>query len=571
MSSDAQLNLLTSPWLPVAMPDGSVRKISVKEVPTSGALHVAHPRADFSALATELVLEIFQTLATPADKQQRREMLKSPTLVDFSRMDAAGAAFEVFGPGNRFLQTPEDKPIKDLSARSLAFEAPGAQTVKQNKALFASVSDFASMCPHCAPIGLFLCQAHARSGGKGYSPTIRGGSALTVLIKAPTLWETITKNLLTEEELRPFLAAGADRALSSKAANPSARNLAVDPSLASAHSPEAALFPWMLGPETFTVSSQKLTPLHYGPYACFWWTPVAVRLFIEPNEEQASCSTCGEVHKDHVQRMWLEATKAKLPENFLHPRTAWRWKSDKSKKPDTANADDKKKSDNVLLPNMAPKVGLTIQDWLSLNYGRPDAPGARAVAALKTLAAEDLNRLQLWSFGASMDKSELLTWHEERSPFLVAGDAANAADQQRAAAVLVELAEKACSSLKAALTGRLWEFPKESKGGVSSYAIVLRESLDSVARGFEHEARSRLLSDIQQVDEDTGTLPAATVEAFQLTLNQLALRAFDRVAQVPTHKAEQARFVLGQRHLLNLYTLPTKPKEARKPKAKKAA
>jgi CRISPR type I-E-associated protein CasA/Cse1 len=188
------MNLIDSPWIPVQLPCGSLRSISLKDLPASGAVRIAHPRSDLSLLTLELLVDLFQTILDPQSDDETMELAcgKLPGETVFERFRGA---LEMDGEGPRFLQM-RSQGQKPVPAGYLLFEAPAANTQKLNKDLYVSRTRYQHICAGCAPALLYLNTAHARINGSIYSPSRRSNSALAAIFEKPTVWETITSNIL---------------------------------------------------------------------------------------------------------------------------------------------------------------------------------------------------------------------------------------------------------------------------------------------------------------------------------------------------------------------------------------
>lgn len=496
------------------MPDGRICKVAPVDVPCSGALRVAHPRADYSALATELLVELFQTLLAPADLAARAAMLRRPEEVNTQAFADAKGAFELFGTDARFMQSPVALGVQ-ADASVLVFEAPGAKTVEDNTDFFVSRSDIASVCPHCAPVSLFLSNAHARQGGQGYRTTARGGSALAVLVRGATLWETVVLNLLPAPDFAArFAVPGAP----------------------------ANVYPWTSGVDTFTAGA--VSPEQVGAFGTLWWCPVALHLVEDQNEDQMPCSQCGEAHPTHVRRVFKAATKSRGIEGVMHPRTAW----------------SPHNKTGRLLPLQVPSNGLQLEDWLALSLGKSERH--YPVAAVAALRPSEARRVELWSFGGLLSINTLVRWCDETTPALVAENPREAEVLRIQAHRLLEQALAKRDALTKALTTNLADNAKRKA------PMPLSQSIESLVSRFETKARQGLLQALSQVDFFVDSLPADTAAVFNTSLSGVAFALFESSTIVNPLDVEQTRRVLSVRGALlkKLY-----PKPLNSPKASKAA
>lgn len=489
------MNILTSVWIPVELANGEVARLAIKDIPGSGALRVAHPRADFSALITEMLVTIFQSLAAPADDRERLKRLSAPAEVDFSWIAENEKHFELFGEGSRFLQSPV--PLGEESgAGALVYEAPGANTLKKNADFFVSRHQFARACPCCATAGLFLNQAHARQGGSGYFVTRRGGSALTALLEAPTLWETITLNLLNRSSYEQKYCFE-----------------------------DGEGFPWTHGTAAFTKSS--LGPAEVGRHVALWWMPLALYLHVRDNPDALTCSLCGEASAQMVTAVSRTATKARPSTAFEHPLTVW-------------FAPDPKKSAEGSIPLQVPSAGFFLDEWFALTLGvgqrSNSGPVLGALPAIAKLPRSRAASVKLWLAGKSMKINSLLFDYEERAPVICAetpesqealvGVARTLSDEF--ATVLAKLRKALIDSLD----GTLNRASSQVLADFSSFAHAkVREMLARIAAIPDFDAVDVLLS-----QED--------FESFSQQLRSMAARLFEQALELSHLEQEVLRKVL---------------------------
>lgn len=511
----AGFNVLTSKWVPVRMPSGEIQRVSPAEVPACGALEVAHPRPDFCALITEILVCLFQTLVPPPDRSARRRMrTELPALFGFV---ANAHLFDVFGTGPRFLQSPSPLGEERPSSR-LVYEAPASQTLKHNKDLFVSRDDFQTLCVDCVPALLFLNQAHARQGGKGYMVGPRGGSALTALLKGKDLWHTIVLNLLPADTFSTRYAfEGA---------------------------PED-VFPWSSGLETF--SQKTVTPQQIGQYGVLWWNPVALHLEAVSNDSRTPCSLCGQVHSHKLApTMHRAATCARFPDGLEHPHTVQR-----------ENADG-----TELYPVQVPLRGRLLGGWVALSLGLANPRGKKTTRPLPVLAfrsESDRANSQLWTFGASCDTNSMMRWYDEVVPALVCDEAVQPALAAAAGKFLAE-AERVLTVLD-----RTFRPPTVKARQRGARILVLKANVESALESFGLSCRKLITEGLRQFDQFHGSAPAGVYESYKATLHTQALAIFDEYVLLdPTRPKGLLQDLEIRRRLQKL--LDAKPPKAKKQK-----
>ena len=103
-------------------------------------------------------------------------------------LDAAFAplvhAFDLDGPGPRFLQDIEDLPGEPDTPETLLIEAPGGSTRRKNTALLVKPDRVTRLSRPAAAMALFTLQCYAPAGGRGNLTSLRGGGPLTTLAAA---------------------------------------------------------------------------------------------------------------------------------------------------------------------------------------------------------------------------------------------------------------------------------------------------------------------------------------------------------------------------------------------------
>jgi len=469
------MNLLLDSWVPVQFANGSVRKISPRQIPGSGALCVAHPRADFNALTTELLVCLFQTFSAPSSPEQLTSLI-SGSVPDLSRWTEHEAAFDLFGLGHRFMQAPEDAKAKPMEAAGLLYEYPTENTLELNKDHFLARNSAAPLCPHCAPVALFLNQSHARMGGQGYRTGPRENSVMTALVRTDTLWQTIVLNLLPAQWFAGRASSGEDGIANS--------------------------FPWMR-PAQFFNDKKSVALSDLGRFGSLWWTPVALRLALESNPSQAPCFCCAQAHPEMVTRVTKRSTPAYLTGETQHPHTGWFT----TKKSGLGRAVE------------VPSDGFTYEHWLALTVGEKIGDN---LPAWQQLGWRDLEGAQLWIFGYKMNSMSPVYWLDVLQPVLAPRDGQDPLKLRTISALLLEVVRKATASLKTALLLN----PKKISS--KSPALRLLMSADNAALSLGQRLTPLAIQALREAVEDGGELSPQAPDQFGVEVRKEALRMFDR-------------------------------------------
>ncbi|MCC3246303.1 type I-E CRISPR-associated protein Cse1/CasA [Methylocystis sp. WRRC1] len=271
-------SLLATPWLPVRRRSGAKSVIRPAEIASNFAddpvVAFAWGRPDFDAAAREFMIGLLATAFAPADGKTFLAWWRDPP--EAAQLDEAFApfvaAFVLDGEGARFGQDMDALADADETPISgLLIEAPGANTIKENKDLFQKRGQVQGLSRAAAAMALFTLQTFAPSGGAGHRVSLRGGGPLTTLV-APSYGTT---------ELWRLLWLNTPQ---------------VDSAYPPAHDSKERIFPW-LAP---TMTSEGKPPRTVSPHSshilqAFWGMPRRIRLSFGPNTSRAQCSITGEI------------------------------------------------------------------------------------------------------------------------------------------------------------------------------------------------------------------------------------------------------------------------------------
>lgn len=486
------MNLLFDKWIPVENANGIKLLVSPLELPGSSYLSVEHSRADFSCLATELLCELFQTILAPENEGERCSYLFENKVPSKELFENYRQMFEIFGDKERFLQNATiDNPTL-IPIQQLFFEGPGTSTLKQNKDFYVPRNAEASICPHCAPILLFLNQSHARIGGQGYFTGPRAASVLTTLIKGKTLWETICLNLLSNEWFDAQTGVSAP--------------------------PVGDSFPWM---RPDLLKQNKTYPLGmFGRFGVLWWSPVAIFLNESPNTSQSACWSCGQVHETHILTCLKKSHAAKLTPSIRHPRTGWNPLGNKG-----AGRAVETPGHTCLLENWFDlTLGATVQDslpaWQNLTWAQKDDTTFHA-------------------FGYNMANVSPVYWLNMESPLFVPQDKDHQELMTVAATELMSISKKAIDTLEQAL-----KKPKKQKSNDPTPFLTL--PLDTIKQLLAEKLSSSAFSIFRSVGlEGLSREELISFKEFVLTTT---VRMFEEVAYDDGRNFDMTRALLVRKN-----------------------
>ena len=262
-------NLLTAPWLPVRRQSGSdvVAPWQLTEfLDTDPILALDWPRADFQVATMEFLVGLLTTTCPPARERDWLDGWDIPP--EPAVLEAAFApythAFDLDGPGPRFMQDFEDLVSPTEPIERLLIEAPGASTTGRNTDLLVHRNQVATLGRPAAAIALYTFQAWAPAGGAGNRTGLRGGGPLTTLVlpgARQTLFHMIWANV---PQGKPPEPADLPR-----------------------------VFPW-LAPTIGSSTGRIVTPDTAHPLLAWWGMPRRIRLNIQPCDPAQPCGLTGQ-------------------------------------------------------------------------------------------------------------------------------------------------------------------------------------------------------------------------------------------------------------------------------------
>ena len=265
------------------------------------------PRPDFQGALYQFLIGLLQTTFSQEDDEEWFEYWENPPEPSvlkgaFSSVEEAFELFNESGPA--FLQDfdlPEGEQ-KPLSA--LLIEAPGDNTVKNNKDLFVKDGVVRAACSSCVATALFAMQTNAPSGGSGHRTGLRGGGPLTTLVLSQepdrSLWHKLWLNVLTQEDY------------------------------ASDNGPLSNVFPWLAATRLSDKTGQSTQPGDTHPLQMYWGMPRRIRL--QPSHQQGACSLCGAKSENLTSHFITRNYGVNYEGPWLHPLTPYRH-DPKHKKP----------------------------------------------------------------------------------------------------------------------------------------------------------------------------------------------------------------------------------------------
>ena len=210
------LNLVTDPWIPVRMVDGSRRTIRPDQIAEVGVARPDWPRADLNLACYELLIGLVHLADSPEDEEDWEERRRPDPGRLRERMAPLAPAFDLDGDGPRFLQDIEALGGTPNQVDLLFIDSAGESTAKKNADLMVRRDRYDGLSLPEAAMALYTFQSQAPSGGAGNRTSMRGGGPLLTLVEpradgsAPSpLWDMVWANVPEGDPLPPDELANA--------------------------------------------------------------------------------------------------------------------------------------------------------------------------------------------------------------------------------------------------------------------------------------------------------------------------------------------------------------------------
>lgn len=500
------MNLISDPWIPVRRVDGSRETIApwqlTEGIADNPIVAAASPRPDFDGALTQFLIGLLQTTCAPPDvftwRQWRREAPDPESLRE--RFATVAHAFELEGE-RAFMQDHTPAQLtNELDIGALLIEAPGEQTLKQNKDHFIKRGGVVQLCPACVAMALFSLQTNAPSGGKGYRTGMRGGGPLTTLVLGNTLWETCWLNVREKSE---HLGDG------------------------DVKNSDADRFPWLAATRTSEAKSKTeiTTPVDVHPDQQFWAMPRRIRLTGEELPVPGICDLCG-MTSTRVYRRWVTRNYGVNYEGFEHPLSPHYMQDGKP---------------NPVHPQPG---GIGYRHWLGLVASSPNGARrpAKVVERFRVQAREDG---RIWAFGFDMDKMKARCWHDATMPLLSVPEGRDS-DFKALVEKLIEGADRVADVLRDRVKDALLGDGR-ARGDLS---FVQSHFWAATEAAFYDHAK-RLRAGLATPGAEIPVMEIPVMESWLATLRNVALSVFDHYAQAGDFDAVDPRRIATARNDLS--------------------
>ena len=386
------MNVIADAWIPVTRKSGRRAKIAPWQITDGDAddpiIELSPPRPDFRGALIQFLIGLMQTGAAPKESRAWKNSFDSPPRPEQLRQqfDPLIPFFQVDGDGPRFMQDFKlDQWVVEPVAK-LLIDAPGEQSIKDNKDHFIKRGNIDWLCLPCASLALFTLQTNAPAGGQGHRTGLRGGGPLTTVALGQTLWQTVWLNVLEE---KVFLDVCGDRE----------------------NGHDSGRFPWLAATRTSEkVGGQETQPRDVHPYYLYWAMARRIRLIISTSPEQNICPLCGEAAQHSVKEFQNKNYGANYTGPWLHPLTP--------------HYRDK---EGMLLPIHVQPGGVSWHHWMGMISQVPgktaDDPPARLPAEILHILRRESVRAKramnrVWAFGYDMDNMKARCWYDGALPLL---------------------------------------------------------------------------------------------------------------------------------------------------------
>jgi len=374
------MNLIHDAWIPVRRKSGAKEKIAPWQVTDmyieDPIVELAAVRSDFNGALIQFLIGLLQTTCAPQGNSAWRKWLNTPPLPEEFKVkfEPVALALNLDGNGPRFMQdlTIEDEAKKTIAeVEKLLIDAPGDQTLKQNKDLFIKRDRIRRMCPTCCAQALLTLQINAPCGGAGHRVGLRGGGPVNTVVLGDNLWQTVWCNVLLENEFND-MAAATKRDSSDK-------------------------FPWVA--KTRTSEKDRITTSQdVHPAQIYWSMPRRIKLITI--SEAGRCDLCN--YNGVMMKEYYTKPYGIKYDGFIHPLTP-----------------TYKNKDGIMLAVHQHEM-LGYKHWLG--YVQNTDGGSEPARVINSAFKRQMADFRIWAFGYDMDNMKACCWYEGVMPVIFIED-----------------------------------------------------------------------------------------------------------------------------------------------------
>ena len=533
------MNLINDPWIPIQKKDGKQDLIAPWQIIEEDIASISSPRVDFDGALIQFLIGLLQTTIAPTDVDQWYDLLESPPSSDKlkSSFKSKAHAFETQGEPASFMQDFEPLDVKGKSPISeLLMDAPGGNTLKQNKDHFVKRGRVEGLCPACASTALFTLQSNAPAGGQGHRTSMRGGGPLTTLIVndskntglADTLWTNLWLNVLDKETTQKIKGAW-DK------------------------TEDKHIFPWLAPTQTSEKTTGKeIYPEDTHPYQMYWSMPRRIRILWDITVA-GHCDLCNAESGSLVTHYVTKNYGINYSGSWVHPLS-----------PHSIN-----QKTGEILPKHAQPGGVTYRHWLGLvsSYDETNKPALvvnRYQEIISNYVQDEKEQLRLLTFGYDMDNMKARCWYETTFP-LYELEGANGVELTNRIEILTATATDVAGMVRSCIKDAWFRRPGDARGDT---AFLQHAFFQHTEKDFYQAVK--LL--IQLYQSDNNTKDKELLNNWHSTLRSSAYKLFDywsdngdfaqsdprRIAKAHTKLIK----LLHSKKLLGALLVSTKKKEA---------
>ncbi len=528
------MNLINDPWIPIQRKNGKADVIAPWQIAYSDVVSINSPRADFDAALIQFLIGLLQTTMIPNDQNDWNDYLEQPPTPEVLKQSflSVAHAFETKGDQPCFMQDFDPFDVKSSNAISdLLIDAPGSNTIKENKDHFVKRGQINAMCPACAVTALFTLQTNAPSGGQGHRTSMRGGGPLTTLIVndvknsglPDTLWTQLWLNVL--DKSREKIITGGWAKIEDK-----------------------DIFPWLAATQTSEKETGKeIFPEDTHPDQMYWSMPRRIRILWDQTVA-GNCCVCNSYSSELVTHYETKNYGINYSGAWQHPLS-----------PHGFN------KEGEILPRHAQPGGMNYRHWLSFIKSSDDFPAAFVVRRHQLIISEftqgDREQFRLRTFGYDMDNMKARCWYEATFPLYELKDK-DGVDLSINIETLTVTATDVSGFVSSCIKDAWFRRPGDARGDTS----FLKNAF------FQHTEKAFYQAVKSLMDDSTMEADKEVLNAWHQTLRSSAYSLFDYwsdngdFAQSDPKRIAKAhdklRKLLNSKKLLAELQVPAKKKEA---------
>ena len=487
------MNLLDEAWIPVHRKSGVQNWIAPWQIGGPDIVALDARRPDFNGALAQFLIGLVQTTTPMNSHTEWQQWYDAPPSSETLKSWFAPIAntLEFDGNGARFMQdfslrtnSEKDSEFNDIG--SLLIEAPGDNSLKENKDHFIKRGFASGLCPHCAATALLTLQTNAPSGGNGHYTSLRGGGPLTTLIVATpvrSLWHTVWLNV---RERASFLGGCGN---------------------ASKTAPHF-IFPWLADMHSIQAAGGKTAPIQVHPAHVFWGMPRRIRLD-QDNTVNGHCDTCGRESEKLLTRYITKPKGLDYKGGWKHPLSPYY-----ESKPEE------------WLPMHPQPGGLGYKLWLGWVLGvqgdkKKIQPASQVSHVLDSRRLK--GQFRLWVFGYDMDNMKARCWYESTFPLygLTERNAEGRKLVQSEIAKWIDAADHAAFLLRSAVRSAWFSDGAEVKGDWGFIDAAFWSRTEVAFYSFLRE----LVEQARDEDNDSSLIPWR--ERWRNELIDVVIKLFD--------------------------------------------